>query len=202
MVTGDGGLRERKKRETRLALSHATIRLAVQHGLENVSVEDIAAAANVSERTFRNYFASKAEAIVATHIERGQRIGEVLRERPADEPLWDALVNAVLAQFESPGDQPPNDRYAAGLQKVLAEPAVQQEVFRAHAMAQDELTAAIADRTSTDAEKDLYPQIVAAVVSAGLGLAMGRWARDPNGSLVALLREVFDQVRAGLPEPR
>jgi AcrR family transcriptional regulator len=201
MVTGDGGLRERKKRETRLALSHATIRLAVRHGLGNVSVEDIAAAANVSERTFRNYFASKAEAIVATHVERGQRIGEVLRGRPADEPLWDALVNAVLAQFESPGDQPPDDRYAVGLQKVLAEPAVQQEVFRAHAMAQDELTAAIADRTGTDAEKDLYPQIVAAVVSAGLGLAMGRWTRDPSGSLVALLREVFDQVRAGLPEP-
>ena len=41
------------------------------HGLENVSVEDIAAEANVSERTFRNYFASKAEAIVATHVERG-----------------------------------------------------------------------------------------------------------------------------------
>jgi AcrR family transcriptional regulator len=201
MVTGDGGLRERKKRETRLALSHAAIRLAVQHGLDNVSVEDIAAEANVSERTFRNYFASKAEAIVATHIERGQRIGEVLRQRPTDEPLWDALVNAVLAQFETAGGQPP-DGYAAGLQKVLAEPSVQREVFRAHAMAQDELTAAIADRTNTDAEKDLYPQIVAAVVSAGLGLAMGRWARDPSGSLVALLHEVFDQIRAGLPDPR
>jgi AcrR family transcriptional regulator len=202
MVTEDGGLRERKKRETRLALSHATIRLAVERGLDNVSVEDIAAEANVSERTFRNYFASKAEAVVATHIERGQRIAEVLRVRPADEPLWDALVVAVLAQFESPDDQPPNDRYAAGIQKVLAEPAVQREVFRAHAMAQDELTTAIADRTNTDAEKDLYPQIVAAVVSAGLGLAMGRWARDPSGSLVALLREVFDQIRAGLPDPR
>lgn len=201
MVTGDGGLRERKKRETRLALSHATIRLAVQHGLDNVSVEDIAAEANVSERTFRNYFASKAEAIVATHIERGQRIGEVLRQRPADEPLWDALVNAVLAQFEAAGGQPP-DGYAAGLQRVLAEPSVQREVFRAHAMAQDELTAAIADRTNTDAEKDLYPQIVAAVVSAGLGLAMGRWTRDPSGSLVDLLHEVFDQIRAGLPDPR
>ena len=200
MVTGDGGLRERKKRETRLALSHATIRLAIQRGLDNVSVEDIAAEANVSERTFRNYFASKADAIVATHIERGQRIGEVLRQRPADEPLWDALIAAVLAQFEAASSQPP-DGYAAGLQKVLAEPAVQQAVFRAHAMAQDELTAAIADRTNTDAEKDLYPQIVAAVVSAGLGLAMGRWARDPSGGLVELLHEVFDQIRAGLPEP-
>jgi AcrR family transcriptional regulator len=205
MTTGDGGLRERKKRETRLALSQATIGLALERGFDNVSVEDIAVAANVSERTFRNYFTSKAEAIVAAHIERGQRVAEVLRERPADEPLWDALVNAVVVQFEPPPgsvSRPRDDRYASALQKLLAEPAVQHEVFRAHAMAQDELTVAIADRTSTDATTDLYPQVVAAVVSVGLGTAMSHWTRDPTQSLVSLLREVFDQIRAGLPAPR
>jgi AcrR family transcriptional regulator len=205
MSTGDGGLRQRKKRETRLAMSHAAIQLTLERGWDNVSVEDIAAAANVSERTFRNYFASKAEAVVATHIERGQRTAEALRRRPADEPLWDALVNAVLVQFEPPpgNETPPlQDGYAPGLQKMLAEPAIQHEVFRAHAMAQVELTAAIADRTGTDADKDLYPQVVAAVVSAGLGTAMAHWTRDPTQSLVSLLHEVFDQIRAGLPNPR
>lgn len=208
MATEDGGLRERKKRETRLALSHATIRLALERGFDNVSVEDIAAASNVSERTFRNYFTSKAEAIVATHIERGQRIVEVLRERPADEPLWDALVNAVIAQFE-PGNvnpagsvnPPGEDRYTPALQKLLAEPAVQHEVFRAHITSQDELVAAIADRTGTDAT-DLYPHVVAAVVSTALGTAMAHWTRDPAQSLVSLLRQVCDQIRAGLPDPR
>jgi AcrR family transcriptional regulator len=200
MASGDGGLRERKKRETRLALSQATIGLALERGLDNVSVEDIAAAANVSERTFRNYFASKAEAIVATHVERGQRIAEVLRERPADEPLWDALVNAVVAQFD-PATQPPNDQYAPALRKLLAEPTVQHEVFRAHATAQDELTTAIADRTGTNAG-DLYPQIVAAVVSAGLGTAIAHWSSDPTQPLVSLLHEIFDQIRAGLSDPR
>lgn len=202
MTAEEGGLRERKKRETRLALSQATIRLALERGLDAVSVEDIAAEVNVSDRTFRNYFASKAEAVVAAHVERGQRIGEVLRERPASEPLWDALVHAVVQQFEPPpgaAAQPPE--YGTALQKLLAEPAVQHEVFRAHATAQDELTAAIADRAGTGAD-DLYPQIVAAVVSAGLGTAMANWTRDPGRSLVALLHEVFDGIRAGLPEPR
>jgi hypothetical protein len=69
-------------------------------------------------------------------------------------------------------------------------------------MAQVELTAAIADRTGTDADKDLYPQVVAAVVSAGLGTAMAHWTRDPTQSLASLLREVFDQIRVGLPNPR
>ncbi|PRY34766.1 TetR family transcriptional regulator [Umezawaea tangerina] len=202
MATEDGGLRERKKRETRLALSHATIRLSLERGFDRVSVEDIAAAANVSERTFRNYFASKAEAVVATHVERGQRIAEVLRDRPADEPLWDSLVVAVTAQFEQPTGDGGDERFPPALRELLAEPAIQHEVFRAHALAQDELTTAIADRTGTDAAADLYPQVVAAVVSTALGTAMAHWSRDPTRSLVALLHEVFDQVRAGLPDPR
>lgn len=196
------GLRERKKRETRFALSQAAIRLTLERGWDNVSVEDIAAAANVSERTFRNYFANKAEAIVATHVERGRRIAEALRDRPADEPLWDALVDAVAGQFEPPpGSAPAPSGYPDALQQLLAEPAVQYEVFRAHAAAQDELTAAIAERTGTD-PGDLYPGIVAAVVSAGLGAALTRWTRNPTGSIAPLLREVFDQIRAGLPAPR
>jgi AcrR family transcriptional regulator len=203
MATDEGGLRERKKRETRFALSQAAIRLTIERGWNNVTVEDIAAAANVSERTFRNYFANKAEAIVATHVERGRRTAEALRERPAGEPLWDALVNAVVAQFEPPPghDGTVPDGYAAALQKLLAEPAVQYEVFRAHATAQDELTAAVADRTGTDAG-DLYPQTVAAVISAGIGTALTRWTRNPTGSIGSLLREVFDAIRAGLPDPR
>ncbi|NUT51085.1 MAG: TetR family transcriptional regulator [Saccharothrix sp.] len=200
MGTGEGGLRERKKRETRFALSQATIQLCLERGWDNVTIEDIAAAANVSERTFRNYFTGKAEAIIATHVERGLRTAEALRARPADEPLWDALVASVLEQFEAPPGSTTPPGYAEALRRLLAEPAVQYEVFRAHAAAQDELTSAVAERTGTAAD-DLYPQVVAAVVGAGLGTAMTRWARNPTGSLVALIREVFDQVRE-LPEPR
>ncbi|MFL6118019.1 TetR/AcrR family transcriptional regulator [Actinophytocola sp.] len=199
-MAAGGGLRERKKRETRLALSHATIRLVIERGWDNVSVEEIAAAANVSERTFRNYFGSKAEAVVATHVERGRRIAETLRARPREESLWDALIGAVLSQFEF-ATRAADDRYSAGLGKLLAEPAVQQEIFRAHAMAQDELAAAIADRTGKSVD-DLYPQVVASVVSAGLGTALTRWTRRPVGTITPLLREVFDQIRAGLPDPR
>ncbi|PPK66658.1 TetR family transcriptional regulator [Actinokineospora auranticolor] len=196
----DEGLRERKKRETRLALSHATIQLALANGLEAVTVSEIAAAVDVSERTFRNYFGSKAEAVVAAHVERGWRIAEAVLARPAGEPLWDAVTHAVVAQFE-PSGEPTGDGRPEGLQRLLAEPSVQHEVFRAHAQAQDRLTAAIAERTGTAAE-DLYPRTVAAVVSAGLGVAMAQWTQDPARSLVSLLREVFDGIRAGLPDPR
>jgi AcrR family transcriptional regulator len=78
------GLRERKKQETRIALSWAAVRLTVERGLANVRIEDIAAEAGVSLRTFRNYFSSKAEAIAAREVDRSLAIAAELRARPAD----------------------------------------------------------------------------------------------------------------------
>src|SRR5262249_57898948 len=80
------GLRQRKRRETRAALSRAAMRLCLQRGgWENVTVDDIAAAANVSPRTFRNYFSTKSEAVAAMHLERMLFIGDELLARPSDE---------------------------------------------------------------------------------------------------------------------
>ncbi|MGP4016125.1 acyl-CoA-like ligand-binding transcription factor [Saccharopolyspora sp. 5N708] len=209
MTAGDDdaiGLRERKKRETRLALSHATIRLCVERGWNNFTVEDIAAEANVSVRTFRNYFASKAEAIAAKHLERMLRIAEQLRARPATEPLWDSIYHAVQAQFTS-GDEtaqpsPGGERWMAATRLMLAEPALHGEILKANAVAQDELAEAIAERTGTDVAHDLYPQLVAAVVGAANSVAVAHWMRgDSPGSVVPLLREAFDQIEAGLPVP-
>lgn len=57
------GLRERKKAATRLALHESALRLAAEQGPDGVTIEAIADAANVSRRTFSNYFSSKEEAL-------------------------------------------------------------------------------------------------------------------------------------------
>ncbi|KUL46020.1 TetR family transcriptional regulator [Streptomyces sp. NRRL F-4489] len=203
------GLRERKKRATRVALSQATIGLCIQRGWDNVTVEDIAAAANVSVRTFRNYFSSKAEAIAAGHLERMLRIADELRDRPDAEPLWDSIVHAVQSQFAAGdaaaaagGGSAHDRRWQDGLRLMLAEPALQGEVVKANAAAQDELAKAIAERTGTDATRDLYPKLVAAVVSAGSAVAVEHCLRaDSPTPLGPVLTEVFEQLARGLPVP-
>src|SRR5258705_1914692 len=97
------GLRERKKLGTRWALSDAALELALQRGLDNVTREDIANRAGVSLRTFNNYFAGKYEAVAFRQIDRTRQSLAAFRERPAEEPLWSAITEAMLAPLEAQG---------------------------------------------------------------------------------------------------
>ena len=126
---GPAGLRERKKVATRQALGEAAMRLAVERGLDKVLVEDIADAAGVSARTFNNYFASKYEAICALQQDRALRIGDELRARPAGEPLWESVTQAVLSQF-GPADRAPDKDWIAGIRLVVSSPALRGEYLK------------------------------------------------------------------------
>jgi AcrR family transcriptional regulator len=199
------GLREQKKRETRIALSWAAIRLTVERGYQNVRVEDIAAEAGVSLRTFRNYFSNKAEAIAARQVDRITRIADGLRARPADEPLWVAIRAAVeenylLGQPEQGTALPPDEQWLAGVRLMGTEPALRGELAKAHAQVQEDFAKAVADRTGTTG---LYPRLVAVAFSAAMATVSEEWQRaDPPRPLTELLHEALDLLTAGLPEPR
>jgi AcrR family transcriptional regulator len=201
------GLRERKKAETRAALSWAAIRLAVERGFANVKVEDIAAAAGVSPRTFNNYFGGKGEAIVSRHLDRLRRGADELRARPAHEPLWTAITESALTYFE-PGPEllahPVADRdsWVAGVRTMIAEPALQGDLLRATVQAQADFAAAVADRTGTDLRKDMYPHLVAAAVMAATEVVQTHSLRvEPRVPMSRLLTEALAQLAAGLPAP-
>ncbi len=199
------GLRERKKQETRIALSWAAIRLAVERGLENVRVEDIAAEARVAPRTFNNYFSSKGEAIAARHLERARLIAQELRRRPASEPLWEAIKIAVVTQLAmgaSYDARQPDQQWQTGIRLMVSEPSLQGEMLKANAIAEDELAAAIAERTGTDVARDLYPRLVAGAAGAAIRVAMDQWLRaDPPVPVGPLIEDALDRLSAGLPEP-
>jgi AcrR family transcriptional regulator len=189
-----GGLRERKKLAVRRALGSAAFRLAMERGLENVTIEDITAEAGVSVRTFGNYFSSKYEAICALGTDRARRIGAELLARPAREPLWEALVNAVLAHYDG-ADRAPDGEWLAGLKLVLTAPAIRGEYLKVNSEMQEVLAAAIATRARIDPSQDMYPQILAGAVTAAAQVAVRRWfAADPPVPLRPLLRQALDQL--------
>jgi AcrR family transcriptional regulator len=198
-----GGLRERKKQQTREDLSMAALRLVVERGFANVLVEDIAAAAGVSTRTFNNYFAGKAEAITFRHLDRARRTAVEFEARPTSEPLWDALSAAILGVMSEGAGSQPDPNWTAGVRLMVADPALAGELMKAAAAADQEMAIAVARRTGTDVDRDLYPRLVAVAVGGVIAVAMSQWATaDPPVPLTDLLRESLRQIRAGLPDPR
>jgi AcrR family transcriptional regulator len=188
------GLREQKKLATRQALAWAALRLAVERGLENVHVEDIAAAAGVSPRTYNNYFASKQEAICSITVDRAELIGEALLARPADEPLADALLAAMLAYYQPQGDL--DREWVEATQLVMRSPALRGEALKAIAATEQRLAGAIARRCGLDAERDLYPKVVAAVVSGAARVGIGHWQR--SGTTEGFGDVLAEAIRLGM----
>ena len=100
--SGEGiGHRERRKRETRAALIEAALRLAAEYGADLVTVDQISTAANVSPRTFFNYFSSKEEALTQIGLDAGDRITRRIREAPPDLGSLAAVRAALAAEAAS-----------------------------------------------------------------------------------------------------
>jgi AcrR family transcriptional regulator len=194
--TAPPGLRDRKKLATRHALSSAALALAIERGLENVTIEDITARADVALRTFSNYFTSKYEAICAIGADRARRIGLSLLERPADEQLWEALTSAVLQHYEGTDQALGRDSMTAiGL--VVASPAMRGEYLKVNFEMQDALATAIAERTGINPVTDMYPQILAGAVTAASQAAIRQWYRaDPPVPLRPLIELALRQLAA------
>lgn len=90
-VDADTSLRERKKLQTRREIHRAALELAIAHGPQNVTADDIADRAGISTRTFFNYYATKDEAFVGGSGRAAELVSEDLRARPPGEPPIDSL---------------------------------------------------------------------------------------------------------------
>ncbi|MEV4970715.1 TetR/AcrR family transcriptional regulator [Streptomyces scopuliridis] len=97
-MAGTTNLRERKKLATWRAIRAAALRLFDEEGFEATTVEQIAAAANVSRATFFNYFADKEAAVFDQDPEERRHWQALMNDRPAGEPLRDSLA-AILTEF-------------------------------------------------------------------------------------------------------
>ena len=89
-------LRERKKLATRRLLRRTTLELVARHGFPNVTVEDIAEAADVSPRTFFNYFPSKEAALFGPDPSRGMSLRERIAHESPGAPALDVLRAVMI----------------------------------------------------------------------------------------------------------
>jgi AcrR family transcriptional regulator len=194
------GLRERKKLATRTALHEAALRLVAERGLDRVSVDDIAAAADVSPRTFFNYFTSKDDAVVGVDPAGPARQAAAVAARPAAESPVEAL-RAVEREsaVEMAADR---ELWPLRLQVIDANPALVGRLAAAFGESERVLAGAIAERTGTRVDVDVYPGLLAGVAAAAMRSSLHRWlATGFTASLPDLVDEAWAVLAAGLPEP-
>jgi AcrR family transcriptional regulator len=189
------GWREQKKLATRDAIGRAALRLALQVGPENVRVDDIAAEAGVSARTFNNYFSSREEAICALRTARSRQIADSLRARPVDEPLDEALIAALTDTGGLTGTGRPTEPDKATIRLAAATPAMRAEHLRSIIQIEMGLAEVIAERLGTDLSRDSAPRVIAAAFASALRVASEYWFRsDDDLPFTGFLRDALEQV--------
>jgi AcrR family transcriptional regulator len=187
------GLRERKKQKTRESIQREAMRLFGQQGYEETTVEQIAAAVEISPSTFFNYFPSKEDVVLYDAYD--PVLATLLLERPAGEPLsisFRRVLEAMGGIFERD-----RDIILARGRLWFEVPALRARLWEELEKAQVLMSALIAQRSGRDAEDFETRVTVTVLVSAALE-AMREWLRrDGQGSFVALVNQALDLVDAG-----
>jgi AcrR family transcriptional regulator len=183
------GLRERKKTETRAALSAAALRLALAKGVDNVRVDEIADAAGVSPRTYNNYFASREQAIVAgITASRALKVAAALRSRSSDEPLVDSIIAAFAEQYR----EPPSEALAL----ITSTPSLREAYLDSVTSMEPPIASVIAERLGKD---PLGADVLAAAVSSAARIAVQQWVDlRPSGLVVVPATSVEDHLREAI----
>lgn len=190
------GLRERKKLRTKTALVDAALDLFERHGFEATTVDQIAAAVDISPRTFFRYFATKEDVILSYKETQSDEVMALLRERPDDEPVMTALRRCTEGLISNKLENEPE---MARLRRcaLLARhtPQLLARDLEREAAMERKVTAEIARRLRVDPDSDLRPRLVVAVAIAVMRAVGDSWTTAAGDDTpVSEVRLLFDQA--------
>jgi len=201
-------LRERKKLATRRLLQKAALDLFAERGFSHVTVEDIAEAADVSPRTFFNYFPSKEAAVLGAGQERGAAVRKRLVHDAPGEPVLDVLrvvmtdeARAVAEELTELSGNPAE--WFTRMKAAGADPHLTAARAAQMATVERGIAEALAERLGTDLEQDPYPGLLAAMATGVFRASMTFWARAGGTvRLDQLIDQAFLALAEGLPDSR
>jgi AcrR family transcriptional regulator len=188
-VTAELGLRERKKQRTRQHIADTARRLFAERGFEQVTVAEIAGAAEVAAATVFNYFPTKEDLFYSRLEAFEEALLTAIRQRPPGQSVLAAFASFLLGQggvlaMESSGGEDEATAQIRTITRIIVEsPALlarERQVFDQYAKT---LAAYLAEDTGAD-PGDVVPRVVA---NALLGLHR------------ALIDHVRTMAQAGAP---
>jgi AcrR family transcriptional regulator len=191
------GLRERKKQKTKEAIQRVALRLFDKHGYDETTIEDIAAAVEISPSTFFNYFPTKEDVVQFDAYD--PMVLSMLQQQPRGTPL-----NVVLRRVLKPlGEVFQRDReiIVTRARLVLEVPELRGRIWEEIERSQALMTAALAEQTGRDPD-DFELRVTVRVLIAAMWEAFVEWSREPRQDFVRLAERALDHVEAGLLNDR
>lgn len=185
-------LHDRKLRLMRARLAELALGVLLERGFDAVTIEDLAAAAGISRRTFFRYFATKEDVVISTFDEPGAALLAEFARRAETEPPLLALrstLDAIIAAF---GTDPARGR--ATLQLIRHTPSLRGRFL----VTQDDWTQKLAAtiRAHTPDDRPMLAELTARVAIAAIDTALVAWGERPNEDLRAIATETFDALGA------
>ncbi|MES9556467.1 MULTISPECIES: TetR family transcriptional regulator [unclassified Streptomyces] len=189
------GLRERKKLRTRIAIRGAAHRLIAEQGYEATTVEQIAAAAEVSPSTVFRYFPAKEDIVLGDAYDPA--LGAALRGRPRGEPPLESLrqvLTGTLAASLATGEQELRQR----TRLMVEVPAIRLRMAESMSGTAAVLADALAARSGRDPD-DLTVRVFVAAVLGTLREVTLYWGEHgQEGDLVAMVDRALGTLEDGL----
>ena len=195
-------LRDERKKSTRLALRRVAVRLFKERGFAETTVEQIAAAAGVSTRTFFNYFATKDEAVMLPYDDISLLVRDECERRPFDESPYDTARAAAHAAFAFLAADDDLRRLLLDAARLLRGDATLRAADAALQLVwEDELGRSLRDRSP--GLDPLASRVQAAAAVAATRAGVFAWAEDEQAStastesLFFAIDAAFAALRAG-----
>lgn len=170
-------IRERTRRLAQTELTSVAQDLFVAQGYDGTTVDQIAAAAGMSKRTFFRYFPSKDDLVIGKYDLFADRMAEALDERPADEPVWESLRRVFDITLDYVQDDHQRARNDAMDEIVRSTPQLYARYLEKMQRIQELLIGRIAERL-TDRDhtpSDPRPAAIVGAAFACLQAAQQAW---------------------------
>jgi AcrR family transcriptional regulator len=203
MLGGMHGLRERKKQRTRQAIRDAALHLFAQRGFDNVTVAEVAQAADVAEKTVFNYFGTKEALFFDQDAPIEADLVTAIRQRTPGESAVAAVRRYLAGHLEAPAAIP---EHYHGLPVLAHSPALQAYLRELFARSEQTVAQVLAEETATDPD-GIEPRVAATALVGALRtlyerfLAAAASGQDAKDAMAALPRDVqraFDLLERGL----
>src|SRR5215470_5170593 len=204
-MSGEPGLRERKKQQTRREIADTAEALFAERGFEHVTVAEVARAANVSDKTVFNYFPTKEDLFFDEYEAMETGLVRALTERDRRDSVLDACRHFYAGGLSRMAQQEASGPLAAHAKILAASPALQERQREIFHLQEQTLAREVAAVAGADGDK-LEPRVIAAAVIGVVralqerGLAQLARGREP-ASPAALrddLERAFDLLANGL----